>query len=76
MKHLLLTIVLAFATSSAFADGFNPWDDRSVRDDRIQEPANVVVSSFYRDGSSNQDTRWQNERQVAVSITPYYLQNS
>jgi hypothetical protein len=76
MKHTLLTLALAFATTSAFANGFNPWDNRAVRDDQAGQPANVEVSSFYSNRLPIQDSRWQDEPQVVITITPYYLQNS
>ena len=76
MKHTLLTIALAFASTSAFADGFNPWDNREVRNDQAQQPANVEVSPFYSHGLPKQRTHGQDERQVAITTIPYYLQNS
>ena len=76
MKHTLLTIALAFASTSAFADGFNPWDNREVRNGQAQQPANVEVSSFYSHGLPKQDTYRQDEGQIAITTIPYYLQNS
>ena len=76
MKRTLLIIALAFVTTSAFADGFNPWDNRKVRDDQVNQTANVEVSSFYSNGLPKQDTHGQDERQIVITVIPYYLQNS
>ncbi len=76
MRNALLTIALAFASTTAFADGFNPWDHRGVQADIVGQAADVQVGSFYKNGLPRKDASRHDEKQVAITITPWYLLNS
>ena len=75
MKTILLTITVALFSTNTLANGFSPWAERTVVDDRVEPAAQVEVGPYYKDGLPAQ-TGQIDEAQFAVTIKPYYLSNS
>ncbi len=72
MRNLIIAITLSFLSSAAFADGFNPWDQRQVVQDQNQE--NVISLNGQRTGFApwaelENRASFENENGIAIEIT-------
>ncbi len=75
MKNIIITTLIAIASSTAMADGFSPWPNPTTDGSRSTvSVASTTSPSFYSAGLPLQDGR-ADAVQQAVTIQPYYLAN-
>ena len=75
MNKLIITVVIALATSAVNAEGFAPWPNPAQADEAVTSTAAVTTAaSFYSAGLPRKTDRLDSV-QKDVTIVPYYLAN-